>query len=140
MSEANKELARKLITEVERLKTVPEELLAPGFSYQLNGDPALGTADFKPMVEALFSAFPDLKHTIDAMIAEGDTVAMRGTIEATHQAPFMDLAPTGNRIKVHWSATTRIVDGKIADEHLVMDQMAMMQQLGALPEAATAAH
>ena len=139
MSEANKELMRQIMAEVDRRHEMPEEFLAPGFSMHMNGDPPMGAAEFKGLAEAFFSAFPDLRHNIDVLVAEGDTVAVRGTIEGTHQGSFMDLPPTGKRIKVNWSAIFRIADGKLAEEHIVLDQMGMMQQLGAIPAPAQAA-
>jgi predicted ester cyclase len=40
------------------------------------------------------AAFPDLKHTVDEMIAEGNTVAARWTVRGTHRGDFQGIAPT----------------------------------------------
>src|SRR5262245_45405419 len=53
--------------------------------------------------EAWFAAvcdptFIDEKCLVEDMVAEGDRVAVRYTVEAEHAAPFLGLAPSGRRI------------------------------------------
>jgi predicted ester cyclase len=43
----------------------------------------------------LRTAFPDLRFTIEEVVAEGDTVAARVTLSGTHLGPFLSMAPTG---------------------------------------------
>ena len=42
-------------------------------------------ADYKQGMSALHTAFPDLRFTIDDEIAEGNKVAVRWTLRATHK-------------------------------------------------------
>lgn len=84
------------------------------------------------------TAFPDYQFTIDDMIAEGDKVAVRGTVRATHEgeypvAELKGVAPTGRRLEWEEAWFWRIVEGKIVEGWSVIDGVARLQQLGILP-------
>ena len=80
-----------------------------------------------------YAAFPDQQWTIHDLVAEGDRVAARFTMRATHTGEFQGIPATGRSISV-WAFTIyRIADGKIAEEWAEFDAMGMMQQLGVIP-------
>jgi len=90
-------------------------------------------------VFATFRAgFPDLRMEPHEMVAEGDMVCARITISGTHQGEFMGMPPTGRRMEVDAIDLLRLRDGQMAEHWGVTDAMAMMQQLGAIPEQAPA--
>ena len=82
------------------------------------------------------SAFPDLRFTIEDMIAEGDKVATCWRAAGTHQGELMGIAPTGKRVEVIGMIVSRFAGGKIVEDLEVMDTLGLLQQLGAIPEAA----
>ena len=61
------------------------------------------------------AAFPDMRITVEDMIAEGDRVSARVTMRGTHQGEFQGIAPTGKRVQVKTIDIFRIADGKIAE-------------------------
>jgi predicted ester cyclase len=79
-------------------------------------------------------AFPDVTSTIEDMVAEGDRVAFRVTHRGTHKGDFMGIAPTGNKIEMTNTAIFRIAGGKCAECWATMDELRLMQQLGAIPK------
>jgi steroid delta-isomerase-like uncharacterized protein len=80
------------------------------------------------------AAFPDLRMVAEDVIASGDKVVARVRVTGTHQGAFMGLSPTGRRIDVQIIDIIRFGEDGRAREHWgVSDQLAMMQQLGALP-------
>jgi predicted ester cyclase len=81
----------------------------------------------------LFTAFPDLRATIQDIIAEGDKVVDRMTCEGTHQGMFMGASPTGKHVKWSFININRIVDGKVVEHWAEVDTMGIMQQLGLIP-------
>lgn len=78
----------------------------------------------------LTSAFPDVTMTANGIIAERDTVAVRGTMAGTHEGEFMGVPATGNSVEIHFADFFRIDDGKIAEHWGVTDTAALMEQLG----------
>jgi len=81
----------------------------------------------------MFTAFPDLRATIQDIIAEGDKVVDRMTCEGTHQGMFMGAPPTGRRVTWSFIDINRIVDGKVVEHWAEVDTMGIMQQLGLVP-------
>jgi predicted ester cyclase len=79
-------------------------------------------------------AFPDMRVDIEVAVAEGDLVCEHSVINATHSGDWMGVPPTGN--KVSWDMTNlyKLSDGKITDRWGAFDQMAIMRQMGVLPD------
>lgn len=94
---------------------------------------AQGIEGIKQVVTMLRTAFPDVKQTVDDMIAEGDKVVARITMTGTHKGAFMGIPPTGKKITVTGIDIVRFVNGKAVDHWGNEDDLGMMQQLGALP-------
>ena len=89
-----------------------------------------GTLELFTMIRA---AFPDLRITVEDIVAEGDKVVSRGTFSGTHKGEFMGIAPTGKQITVGLIEIVRIVAGKMVEHWNVVDNLGMMRQLGVVP-------
>ncbi len=82
----------------------------------------------------LLTAFPDLQMATEDVIASGDKAVARVRATGTHKGAFMGIPATGKRVDVALIDITRFGDDGRAREHWgVVDQLAMMQQLGAIP-------
>jgi steroid delta-isomerase-like uncharacterized protein len=79
------------------------------------------------------SAIPDLRVVVEDMIAEGDKVAVRYTLEGTHEGELFGVPPTGQRLSIKSISVERVSDGKIIEHWRVTDSLDMMQQLGVIP-------
>jgi predicted ester cyclase len=67
-------------------------------------------------------------------IAQDDQVASRFTWEALFERPYLGIAPTGKAARIHVNALHRFdSDARIVEEWLYWDNLAWMQQLGAIP-------
>src|SRR5688572_11530039 len=55
-------------------------------------------------VNQFLLSFPDLQHTVEVMIAEGDQVAVRFSARGTHSGPWLRFSPTGRSI--HYTGVT----------------------------------
>ena len=84
----------------------------------------------------LRTAFPDLQFTIEELVAEGDTVVGRVTMNGTHQGTLMGIAPTGRSVRQDQVHFVRFQDGKSVEHRAVRDDLGMMQQLGVIPVSA----
>jgi predicted ester cyclase len=97
---------------------------------------AAGPQGAKDVVAALSAGFPDYQLTVEDMIGEGDKVTARYTVRATHRGAFMGIAPTGKHVTLTSISINRIEEGKMAEMWDNSDVLALLQQLGAIPEMA----
>jgi len=131
-----KRLARQVPEEIatERNLDLIDEIFAEDFvEHGPFGQENLGIAEARASLSGYLDAFPDFEATVEDIVAEGDTAAMRVTLRGTHEGEFMGIAPTGNTFEVQNMVFTRVADGKIVERWLVPDTAAMLQQLGVLP-------
>ena len=135
-AEANKDIVRRFFHDIadNTNPAATEELLDATYVGYFSGAPGpldrAGAAQFMGMFHA---AFPGVTHTIQDLLAEGDTVAARITVRGTHQHDFLGLPPTGRTFDIGSINVFRLHDGKIVEHHAIFDNLAMMQQIGAIP-------
>ena len=79
------------------------------------------------------AALPDLRVTIEEMVAEGDKVAVRWMAEGTHRGELFGIPPTGKYIQGEGISIYRLADGKIAEQREQSDWLELMRQLGVAP-------
>lgn len=129
-----KSIGPRFFKEQDRLKGGPaDELCAPNYTAHIGGNPPMNLEGHKQFARIFYAAFPDLGHTIDDTITEGDKVVVRFTARGTHTGNFMGIPATGKSITVGAIVILRIVNGKVAELRAQFDQMGMMQQLGVIP-------
>ena len=134
MSEENKTLMRRFYEEVfnKGNLAVVDELTAPAF---VDHDPspgqAPGIAGFKQMVTAMRTAFPDMRVTVEQMLAEGDKVAAHLSFRGTHTGDFMGMAPSGKEVMAKVSDIIRLAGGKAVERWGVEDMSGLFPAPGA---------
>jgi steroid delta-isomerase-like uncharacterized protein len=72
--------------------------------------------------------------TVEDVIAEDDRVVVRWTNAGTHVGEFLGIPPTGRTFTIAGIDIYRVSEGRLAEHWHVIDQLAMLQQLGLLPE------
>ena len=136
-TEQNKALARQMVEEIFNRGNISraDEFLAPDFVEREELPPGIprDRDGVKQLTVLLRSAFPDFKATIDDVVAEGDKVVIRMTWRGTQKGEFMGVPPTGNSISIGVIDIIRLTEGKFVEHWGIMDSMALMQQLGAMP-------
>jgi steroid delta-isomerase-like uncharacterized protein len=133
----NKAIVRRLYEEVwnkRRLEAV-DQLISP--SHALN-DPIvsgsqIGPELYKRRVVEFTASFPDLRFTIEDMIAEKGNVVVSWIISGTHKDEFMDIPATGRKVSVEGITIHHITNGKILDSYARWDALGLMRQLGDVP-------
>lgn len=80
-------------------------------------------------VSGFLLSFPDLRHTVEAMIAEGDQVAVRFSAQGTHLGQWLGFAPTGRTIHYTGVTLARIAGDKIIEHDTWWDKAALIEQL-----------
>jgi len=89
------------------------------------------------------AALPDVHFSFGAFVEQGDAFADEWTFVGTHTGPFQlpdgtELPPTGKRVEVKGMEFVRVRDGKIVVDNLYYDNLAVLTQLGLVPQAVPA--
>jgi len=113
---------------------VMDELLATNFVHR-PGPPgaAPDREGFKQFTSMLYTAFPDIRFTVEDVVAEGDKVATRATCRGTHKGEYMGIPPTGKQVTWTMIFIRRFEGGKIAEQWTEADMLGLMQQMGVVP-------
>jgi len=82
--------------------------------------------------EDLFSGFPELAVEIREIVADGDTVIVRGRLKGTHDGPFLGIPASGANVDVPDVTIFRLKEGKIAESRYFTDLLAVMTTIGAV--------
>jgi len=97
-----------------------------------------GAEGVKAFVQMFRAAFPDLRATVEDAFEVGDRAAVRSRWTGTHQGEFMGVPASGKPIDIEPIDIIRVADGKCVEHWGATDNLALMQQIGAIPEAAPA--
>jgi steroid delta-isomerase-like uncharacterized protein len=92
-----------------------------------------GRRDLRARVEAILSAFNPLRFSIEDVVAEGGRVVVRWSQTGTHSGNFMGVPPTGTEFTIAGIDIHEVRDGRMAEHWHVVDQLALLQQLGVIP-------
>jgi steroid delta-isomerase-like uncharacterized protein len=131
--EDNKTLIRTFLEKSNREKRTLVDLCTPEAAFHIGGTPTMNLHAFQQFQTMYFAAFSDSKITIEDMIAEGDTVAFRGVVRATHVAEFAGTPASGKQIAVPVIVIAKLIDGKVTEWWNSPDRLSWMQQIGAIP-------
>lgn len=135
---ANQALVRRVYDEIINMRNLDliDEVASEGFVEHeaFPGLPSTGPKAAKAVLGMFLAAFPDLAMTVDDVIAEGDKVAVRGTMSGTQKSEFMGIPPSNKSFTVPFIDIIEFRDGLATAHWGVRDQVAMMEQLGLLPE------
>ncbi len=137
--EENKRIVRRIPMEAfnQGRLTVLDEVISEDF---VNRNAMPGMADrgveaINQLVTAIRTAFPNIKYTLDAEIAEGDKVVHMATARGTNSGEFMGIPPTEKSATWTEMHIVRIVNGKCVEHWGQVDMLGIMQQLGLAPAA-----
>jgi predicted ester cyclase len=127
----NKATVRRIIEEVinEGRLDLVDELVAEDYVDHANGPD--GRDGYRQSVAVVRAAFPDLRMAIEDLIAEGEMVVARLSIEATHDGEFMGIRPTGRRVTFTGISVIRVVGGRMVERWNQSDIVGVLKQLGA---------
>jgi predicted ester cyclase len=140
--EANKAIVLRLIEDVfnGRRLDLLEDVLHPEFrgraiSAFVPGGPEVGPGARRKLYEMFLQAIPDARGEVLDIVAEGDKVVLVDRFGGTHRGELLGCPGTGDRIE--WMAihVYTIRDGRVLEDAVMTDALAIMQQLGLAPNA-----
>ena len=98
-------------------------------------DPALAAEIFERpegverFVGEFLLSFPDLRHTVIEMIAEGNTVVAKFSAVGTHAGTWMHFAATGKPVQYTGVTWARIQHGKIIEHYTWWEKASLIEQI-----------
>lgn len=93
-----------------------------------------GPAGFERVIKGLLLGFPDIRWTVEDLIAEGDRVVVRWTWNGTHTGAFAGYPASGKRLENKAVAIYQFREGRIVNAWMQSDRLGFLQQLGAVPQ------
>ncbi len=89
------------------------------------------------------AALPDVHFSFGSFVEQGDMFADEWTFVGTHTGPFRlpdgsEVPPTGRRVTITGMEFVQLRDGKIVIDNLYYDNLAVLVQLGLVPQGAAA--
>ena len=135
-TEDNKKVVSRFVEEFKNKANhdIVDELFTADFVHHLK-DPRLppGSAAMTLLGQSIVAGFPDVRVTVEDLIADGDKVIERTTAMATHTGEFNGIPPTGTQVVWTEIHIYRLRDGKIAELWSEIDLLGLLVQLGAIP-------
>jgi len=116
-------------------ENLAQQLISPlaKFHVPSQPEPLQGPIGYLMIIAMMRSGFPDIQWTLDEIIAEGDKVAVRYTMNGTHLGEFFGFPATGKPIVVQAINFYRLVDDQIIEEYGQPDMLGLLRQIGAIP-------
>jgi steroid delta-isomerase-like uncharacterized protein len=89
------------------------------------------------------NGFSDVAHRVESFVEQGNAFADEWTFVGTHTGAVAlpdgsRLPPTAKRVEIRGMEFVQVRDGKIVIDNLYYDNMAVLAQLGLVPEGAVA--
>ena len=129
--EANKDLVRRHYEDIVNQNNLDaaEEQMAEDF-VDHGARPGLassGPEAARQAMAALHAVLPDVRITLDEVIAEGDHVAVRATWRGTHTGPFAGSPPSGKPVTITGMVFWRVANGKLVERWATLDLSPLRQ-------------
>ncbi len=135
IAKENEAVVRRYIEEVWNRHDLDaiDGLVSPGYVNHAANTDEYRHGGARRIWEWLLSVFPDHRFDVEDAVADGDTVAVRGTMTGTHEGELFGVPPTGERVAARQSHWFRVANGKLTEHWAVRDDLGMMRQLGVMP-------
>jgi steroid delta-isomerase-like uncharacterized protein len=133
----SKAIVRRLYEDVwnKRKLEVVSELISPSHALHDNNasGSSVGPEAYRAQVAIFLAAFPDLRFTVEDILAEKDKVAASWTISGTHKGEYLGVRPTNKKMSIEGITIHHLAKGKIIDSYISADVLGLMRQLGVVP-------
>jgi steroid delta-isomerase-like uncharacterized protein len=113
-----------------------DELYAPGYvSHSLPPDLPATREGLKQFIVALRQGIPDLQCPVHDVVAQGDRVAGRFSLQGTHTGTLLGVPASGKPVDVGVMVIGRFDNqARWVEDWNQWDQLGLLQQIGAVPQ------
>ena len=117
----------------ERDPGVVERYFAPDFvSHNLPPGFPSGSEGVRRFFATFAEAMGDVSVTIDAIVAEGDLVAVRTTTQGTHTGALFGIPASGRQLAIDGTDIVRVENDRIVEHWGLTNTVGALQQVSAL--------
>lgn len=99
----------------------------------LHPDPQGGPEEVELIFDAFHAAFADFAVEVLDQVAEGDKVMTYKVFSGTHTGEFQGIPASGRAVRFDVMDIVRLRDGQVVEHWGMVDQLALLRQLGVLP-------
>jgi predicted ester cyclase len=131
----NKLLVERMHAELleKRDPGIVDRYFAPGFvSHNMPPGFPPGAGGVRRFFTVLAAALKDVTVTVDAIVAEGDLVAVRTTTRGTHTGRLFGIPPSGRQLAIDGTDIVRLKDDRIVEHWGLTNTVGALQQVGAI--------
>ena len=117
-AEENEALVRRYFEEgwVKRNLAAADDFMVPNYvEHQIPDGRLTSRHSLKQLLAMYYKAFPDMKSVLHDILAQGDRVMYRWSVNATHLGDWLGIPPTGNHMRATGITIYRIVGGKAVE-------------------------
>ena len=133
----HKAIVRRLYEDVwnKRKLELVSDLISPSHALHDNNSAgsSVGPEAYRAQIAIFLAAFPDLRFTVEDIVAEKDKVVASWTISGTHKGDLWGVRPTNKKVSMDGVTIHHLANGKIIDSYITSDALGLMRQLGAVP-------
>jgi predicted ester cyclase len=134
-TEENKAIVRRYLEEIinrGRLEVAEEIIAVDYINHTAGGGVGSGREGFVNGIKAMRTAFPDWTVSINAMIAEGDSVCDHCSIHGTHSGQAGGTAPTNEAVAGEVVHLWRLSNGQLVEGWYYATPEAILKVFSAL--------
>ena len=137
MQHDNVALARQWFDQVwkDGGDAVARAMLHPDAIGHMEGGEVKGTDEFLAMRAQLLGAMPDLQMQVEDLIGQGDNVAVRWSVTATHAGDGLGLRASQQRLRFRGITWLKFADGRLVEGWDAWNQGQLMQVMANPPLA-----
>jgi predicted ester cyclase len=127
MAQTSEALARRFVEGFLNTgdPAVLEELTVPGY---VDHDLPSGVTP-RQSIGMFRAGFSDARFDVEDVVAAGDRVAVRYSIDATHDGDFFGVPPSGRRVRLEGISIYRVEHDRLAEAWVQYDQAGLMRQI-----------
>ncbi len=114
----------------QRAPAALERAVAPELTFHAGGQTAaLSREALWQVAQPILAAFPDVRFTVEEVVAQGGRAAARVSFTGTHRGAWNGVAPTGRPVRVTEMFFCRIRGGLLAECWQEWDEAGLRAQL-----------
>lgn len=113
------------------------EIITEDFVWQTPAAPGgevQGVDATREVMERITGGFPDFQAEPGDVFVDGNEGMSTIRFSGTHEGEFMEVPPTGERIELLGMTKVRVTDGKLQEQHDVVNFQTLVTQLGIAEE------